>query len=238
MIATLVNSIAIIIGTIAGLYLRSLVKKEIWESVLKAVGIVVFIFGIVGVFTRMVYFDGNSFKTRFELLLIVCLAIGTFIGEILKIDHHLQTFGDKIEKKLNKGAFSEGFINASLIFCVGAMAIIGSINASLGDYQVLFLKSMIDGITAAILASTLGFGVGFSSIPVFIYQGSLTILAYFLGTFMTESFNNAFNIVGYAMVACIGLNFLRKDKVKVANMLPSLILVILYFLFKNVLAFL
>lgn len=233
MVATVVNSITVILGTIIGLSFRNSSKKEIWESVLKAVGIVVFIFGIVGVFKAMVYIDGDGFKTRYDLLLLLCLAGGTFLGEIINIDQHLKNFGNKIEKKLNRGAFSEGFISASLIFCIGAMAIVGSMQAALGDPSTIYLKAIIDGITAIILASTLGFGVAFSAISILIYQGAITILGMVLGDFMSINFQNAFSIVGYAIVACIGLNFIYKEKIKVANMLPSLLIVILYFLFTS-----
>jgi len=233
MVATLVNSLAVILGGILGLSFRRLISKHIWESVLKAVGIVVLIFGIIGVFKSMVFIDDeNLLQTRYELLLIICLAVGTFLGEIFKLHKHLTNFGDYLERKLNKGAFSEGFIAASLVFCVGAMAIVGSVNAAIGDPSVIYLKATIDGITAIILASTLGYGVIFSAIPILLYQGSLTLLGISLGDFMPDEFIDVFSMVGYAIVACIGLNFIIKEKIKVANMVPSLILVILYFLLR------
>ncbi len=230
MVATLINALAIAAGGIIGLLFRKLIKKEIFEAVLKAVGIVVLIIGLAGVLKGMLVIEDNTLSTQYELLLLISLALGTFLGEILKIDHHLNRFGEYLEKKINKGKFSEGFIAASLIFCVGAMAIVGSISAALGDPSVIYLKAMIDGITAIVLASTLGYGVIFSAFPVLIYQGVITGLGLAFGDFMPADFVSAFSMVGYAIVACIGLNFFRTEKIRLANMIPSLLIVILYFL--------
>ncbi|MDD4387852.1 MAG: DUF554 domain-containing protein [Bacilli bacterium] len=232
MIATAVNGTAIVGGGLIGLFFRRYIKKDICDSVLKAVGIVVLLLGMLGSIKAALYIENNEIQmiTRFDLLLIISLVLGTFIGEIIKIDYHLKRFGDYLERKLNKGVFSEGFIAASLIFCIGAMAIIGSIKAALGDPSILYLKSVIDGITAMILASTLGFGVIFAAIPVLLYQGALTGLGMICGDFMPYALVNAFSLVGYAMVAAVGLNFLIQEKIKVANMLPALILAIIIYL--------
>ena len=232
MLGTIVNVAAILVGGLLGILFRKFIKKELLEAVLKVVGMVVLLFGLIGVLQSMVHIESGILKTEGELLLLVCLAVGTLLGELLKIDEHLIHFGEKLENKLNKGAFSEGFITASLIFCVGAMAIIGSISAAAGNYQVLYLKAAIDGITAMILASTLGIGVLFSGITVFIYQGSITLLSSALDSFMSDAFINSFNAVGYVIVGCIGLNFLREHKLKIANMIPSLFLVIVYYLIR------
>lgn len=231
MIASLINAIAILVGAFLGLLLKKIIKKEICDSVLKAIGIVVLLFGIAGVLKTMlqVNTETGAITTSYELILIVTLAVGMMIGELLKIDTHLERLGDKIETKLGKGSFSVGFVSATLVFCVGAMAIIGSVNAALGDPNTLYLKSAIDMVTSLVLASTLGFGVLFAAIPVLLYQGSLTIAAIYLGNFMSVEFIAVFSMVGYAMVACIGFNFLGKERIKIANMIPALVLVILYF---------
>lgn len=231
MIASLVNAIAILGGAFLGLLLKKIIKKEICDSVLKAIGIVVLLFGIAGVLRTMLQVDPTTgaIATQYELILIVTLSVGMMIGELIKIDTHIENLGDRIEKKLGKGSFSLGFVSATLVFCVGAMAIIGSVNAALGDSTTLYLKSAIDMVTALVLASSLGFGVLFAAIPVLLYQGGLTLAAMFLGDFMSAEFIAVFSMVGYAMVACIGLNFLIKERIKVANMLPALLLVILYF---------
>lgn len=231
MVASLVNAIAILGGATLGLLLKKIIKKEICDSVLKAIGIVVLLFGIAGVLKTMLQVnpETGAITTSYELILIVTLAVGMMIGELLKIDQHIEQLGDKIEAKMGKGSFSIGFVSATLVFCVGAMAIIGSVNAALGDPNTLYLKSAIDMVTSLVLASTLGFGVLFAAIPVLLYQGSLTIAAIYLGNFMSAEFVAVFSMVGYAMVACIGFNFLAKERIKIANMLPALILVVLYF---------
>jgi len=240
MTATLINACTIIIGGFVGLFFRRYIKKELCASVLKTVGIVVFILGIIGAFKAALYIANNEIRiennqiiTRFDLLLIISLTMGTFIGEILKIDSHLNAFGNYLENKLNRGPFSAGFVAATLIFCIGAMAIVGSIKAALGDPSVIIMKAAIDGVTAVILASTLGFGVIFAAIPVLLYQGVLTGFGLIFGDFMPDSLVSAFSLVGYVMVAAIGLSFLLPGKIKVANMLPALLLaVLLYPIFK------
>ena len=185
----------------------------------------------------------KNVKTQFELLLLLCLSFGTLFGTLLNIDGNITRFGDYIELKLNKGAFSEGFVTSSLVMCAGAMAIFGSVQASVGDYNVLFLKSAIDGVAAMLMAATLGFGVLFAAISVFVYQGLLTLIAFFAKDFLTQTdFLNAFCLVGYTIVMCIGINFLFEHienykKIKIADMLPSLLLVIIYFILKNIIGF-
>ena len=168
-------------------------------------------------------------KTNFELLLLLCVAIGTFIGELLKIDDFINKVGNKLEAKFNKSMLSVGFVTSTLIFCVGAMAITGSIEAAFGNYQILYIKATLDGITSLVLATTLGFGVLLSSIVVLIYQGLITLFAYYLKPAMSDEFINAFSVVGYSLVLGLGLNFIRTEKIKVSNMIPSLLLVILYY---------
>ncbi len=230
MFAFLVNALAVIIGSIIGLLFRKFIKKESCDQVLKAMGIVVLLIGIIGVIENMITIDNGKIISSGTLLLIMAIAIGTFIGEALKIDKHMNDLGDKIEQKLNKGKIAEGFITATLIYCIGSMSIVGSMESALGNPNTIYLKSALDGITSIALASTLGIGVMLSSISVILYQGLLTLLFYCLGNFMPASLITSFSMVGYTMVVGIGLNFILKDKIKVANMLPSLLIVIIYHL--------
>ncbi len=228
MFAFLVNAGTVILGSIIGLIFKKIIKKEVCDSVLKAMGIVVLLIGLIGVIENMITIDGGKFSSNGTLLLIMAIAIGTFIGEALKIEKHMNDFGDKLEQKINKGKIAEGFITATLIYCVGSMAIVGSMESALGSPNTIYLKSALDGITSIALASTMGLGVMFSAISITIYQGLLTLLFYFLGNFMPIDFITAFSMVGYTMVVGIGLNFILKDKIKVANMLPSMLVVIVY----------
>ena len=230
MFAFLVNALAVVIGSIIGLLFKKLIKKESCDQVLKAMGIVVLLIGIIGVIQNMVTIVDGKISTSGTLLLIMAIAIGTFVGEALKIDKHMNDLGDKIEQKLNKGKIAEGFITATLIYCIGSMSIVGSMESALGNPDTIYLKAALDGITSIALASTLGIGVMLSSVSVIIYQGLLTLMFYFLGNFMPSDFIVSFSMVGYTMVAGIGFNFILKDKIKVANMLPSLLVVIIYHL--------
>ncbi|MGD9887130.1 MAG: DUF554 domain-containing protein [Bacilli bacterium] len=234
MVATLINGLAIVVGGLIGWLFHKLIKPSIFDAVLKVVGIVVLVIGLAGVLKEMLVVENNSISTQNELLLLISLAVGTFLGELMKIDFHLNQFGNYLEKKINRGQFSEGFISASLIFCIGAMAIVGSINAALNDPSIIYLKALIDGITAIVLASTLGFGVMFSALPVLLYQGLITGLGLIFGDFLPLSFISVFSMVGYAIVTCIGLNFFRTEKIKLANMLPSLVIVIGYYLLMQI----
>lgn len=234
MLAFLVNAGTVILGSIIGLIFKRFIKKETCDSVLKAMGIVVLLIGIIGVIENMITVEEGILSSNGTLLLIMAIAIGTFIGEFLKIEDHMNNFALKIEKKVNKGKIAEGFITATLIYCVGSMAIIGSMESAIGNPNTIYLKSALDGITSIALASTLGFGVALSGVSVIIYQGLLTLLFYFLGDFMPADFITSFSMVGYAMVAAIGFNFLMKDKIKVGNMLPALIVVIIYHLFLSI----
>lgn len=229
MLGTIVNVLAIILGTILGLVFRKWIKKDVCDSILKAVGIVIIVIAILAIIKNSITIEDNMIKTNFELLLLLCVAIGTFIGELLKIDDFINKVGNKLEAKFNKSMLSVGFVTSTLIFCVGAMAITGSIEAAFGNYQILYIKATLDGITSLVLAATLGFGVLLSSIVVLIYQGLITLFAYYLKPVMSDEFINAFSVVGYSLVLGLGLNFIRTEKIKVSNMIPSLLLVILYY---------
>lgn len=234
MFAFAVNALAVVVGSIIGLIVKTKIKEETCQSVLKAVGLVVLIIGILGVLENMVIVLPTGIKTEGALALIICLTLGTLIGELLKIDHHLNDFSDKIEKKINKGKIAEGFVTASLMYCVGSMTIIGSMESAFGNPNTIYLKSVIDLVTSIALASTLGLGVMLSSITVFIYQGLLTLLFVLLHNFMPNDFITLISMVGYVSVMAIGLNLLIKDKIKVANMLPAFIVAIVYYLISSI----
>jgi len=239
MIGTVVNVFAIILGSIIGLLFKKWIKKEYCDRVLKVIGISVLVISIVGIIKAMISInDDNSLSSQYELLLIVVLAIGTLIGEVLKIDNGINKVVSKIENKFVKNvdepnSFSKGFISASLVACVGAMAIVGSINDSIGDPSMLYIKSVIDFVTMIFFSATLGYGVLFSSITVLVYQGSISLLGYCLGNFISNEFIQAFSALGYTMMIVIAFNFIVDTKIKVANTLPSILLLIIYFIIKK-----
>jgi uncharacterized membrane protein YqgA involved in biofilm formation len=229
MTGTIVNVIAIIAGTAIGLLFKKGIPERISSSIMRAEGLAVGIIGLNGMIAAMFVIKENDLSDHGGLLLLVSLVAGCLIGELLKIDDRLNRFGDAVEKKTGKGDFSKGFVSATLVFCIGAMSIIGALNDGLvGDSNVLLVKSMLDFTTAIILASTLGFGVGVASIPVLILQGSISLLAHQISPYITDDLLDNICMVGYAMVLCIGINFLLNAKIKVANFLPALLGPIVY----------
>jgi len=229
MFSFVVNAASIILGSIIGIVFRKYIKKEICDQVLKAIGLVLFVIAICNTLTYMGTVKDNKIELAGTLILIICICLGTFIGEFLKIDDGFNKLGLALEKKLNKGKIVDGFVTATLVYCVGSMAIIGTFDAVSGNPETIYLKSALDGITSIALASTLGFGVALSSASVFIYQGLLTLLFFFLKESLPSDLIQMINMVGYVLIAGIASNFLSDKKIKVANMLPSLIIVIIYY---------
>ena len=206
-------------------------------SIHKATGVAVLIIGICGVLSAMLKTktDG-SISSSGELILVVSLALGTFVGELLKLEERLNKGCKWIESKFKMSNFATGFITSTMIYCIGAMAIVGAINDGLlGDSSTLITKGIIDGITSVVLAASLGYGVLFSAIPILVYQGGMTLLAGLLDKVLVGELLSNICMVGYALVMCIGINFLyNSDKqIKTVNMLPSLLIPVGYAIIKN-----
>lgn len=222
MLGTVVNTLAIIIGSLIGFLLKGGIPKKINESIMKALALCVLVIGING-----------AIKSKNMILIICSLILGTLIGEFIDIDKALKNLGDNIEAKFKGkgGKISEGFVTASLVFCVGAMSIVGSLNSGLkGDYSILFTKAILDGISSIMFTSTLGIGVVFSAITVFIYQGIITLTASFLQGWLVEYIIVEVSAVGSILIMGLGLNMLGIYKIKVANMLPAIFIPLLYYI--------
>ena len=227
-IGTLVNAGAIIVGSILGILLKGGIPERIQNIIYTAVGVAVMFIGITGVINN----QGDS------MLLVLSLVIGGVIGELCKLDEHMESLGEKIKKRFIKegsagsATFVEAFVSSTILFCVGAMAIVGSLNdGMLHDPSMLFTKAILDGITSIILAASLGVGVAFSAIPILIYQGILTVLSSILSGFFTETLIRNMSFVGNVIIFCIGLNFLFPKKVKTINFAPALFMPIILGLF-------
>ena len=221
---TLVNAGAIVAGTAVGILLKGGIPGKIKDMIFTMVGVAVIFIGITGVVDN----EGNS------MMLVLSLVIGGALGELLKLEDRMEVLGEKIKKRFvregsdGSATFVEGFVSSTILFCVGAMAIVGSLNdGMLHDPSMLFTKAILDGITAIILAASLGIGVGFSAIPILIYQGLLTVLASVLSGFFTEELIRNMSFVGSAVIFCIGLNFLFPKKIKTGNLAPALFMPIL-----------
>lgn len=234
---TLINVALILLGGVIGLVFKKAVSKEMEYSIHKATGVAVLIIGICGVLSAMLKTktDG-TISSSGELILVVSLALGTFVGELLKLEERLNKGCKWIESKFKMSNFATGFITSTMIYCIGAMAIVGAINDGLlGDSSTLITKGIIDGITSVVLAASLGYGVLFSAIPILVYQGGMTLLAGLLDKVLVGELLSNICMVGYALVMCIGINFLTNGdrKIKTVNMLPSLLIPVGYAIIKS-----
>lgn len=229
MTGTLVNCAAVIIGGLIGLLLKKGIKESYTVGINKSLGLAVLVIGINGVISNMFTLENGKLSSSGELLLIVFLVVGTLIGELLKLDDRFNRFCGKVDSKFKNGGFAGGFINGTILFCVGAMAIIGSINDGLtGDSSVLFVKSALDFVNAVIFGATLGFGVIFTCIPILIYQGGISLLAGTLSGILQGELLGQVCMVGYAIIMAIGFNFFLEKKFKTLNMVPTIILPVVY----------
>ena len=225
MLGTIINTVAIIIGSLLGLVFRGGIPKKYNITIMQAISLAVILIGL-----KM------ALKTDAILLVIFSLVIGSLIGEFLKIEGRLESLGKRLETRFAKtgAGISRGFVVTSLIFCVGSMAIVGSLESGLtGNHQTLFAKSALDGISSIIFTSSLGIGVIFSSISVFIYQGLITASASLMKPFLITPVINQMSAVGGLLIIAIGFNLLEIQKIKIGNMLPAIFIPLIYYILKQ-----
>ena len=238
MFGTIVNVVTVILGGLLGLLLKKGIKKEILDNVMKAEGIAVLIIGMNGVLTNMLSVgEDGKITENGGLVLLISLALGAFIGELIKLDDRINGLGKIVEKKIKADGFSKGFVSAFIIFCVGSMSIIGAINDGLsGDSSVLIVKSTLDFITAMVLTPAMGIGVIFACIPLFAYQGAISLFASQIKPLIENNpeMMNQFSMVGFAIIMCIGINFIAGQKIKTANLLPAMLIPVMWNLLKLV----
>lgn len=235
MTGTIINAVAIILGSLIGILAKKGIPKRVENALNDALGVSILIIGMVGVIKSMITVNTDfSLSDGGSLILIASLVLGAFVGELLGIEVFIEKIGFRLEKQVGRGEIAKGFVPSTILFCVGAMAILGAISDGLtGDYSVLALKSTLDGISSIILSATLGIGVLFSAFIVFAYQGAISALAVFISPYITTELLNLLSMTGYAIIMCIGLNFLKIKKIKTANLLPALVFtVIIHFVIK------
>jgi uncharacterized membrane protein YqgA involved in biofilm formation len=219
MLGTIVNFFLILAGSVVGLFLKGGISERFNLIIMQGLSLCVLLIGVEG-----------ALKYDNILIVILSISIGALIGEALDFDKKLKDFGDKLQRKFknSKSKISEGFVSASLLYCVGAMAILGSLKSGLdGDHRILISKSIIDGITSIFFASTFGIGVVFSAVSVLLYQGTITLGASFLSPFLTEAVRFNMGASGSLIIIGLSLNMLGITKIKVANLLPAIFLPIL-----------
>ncbi|MBD7913128.1 MULTISPECIES: DUF554 domain-containing protein [Clostridium] len=225
MLGTIVNCVTIFIGCIVGLFIKGKITTKISNTIMNGLALCVLYIGISG-----------ALKGEDTIQMIICVAVGALIGEIIDIDKRLIKLGDYFEKKVKKKSdtvsVSEGFVTASLLFCIGAMAVVGSLESGLkGDNTTLLAKSVLDGISSLIFSSTLGIGVMLSVLSVLIYQGVITLAAGLLSGILSTVVISNMSAVGSLLIIGLGLNMLEVTKIKVANLLPAIFIPIIFGLF-------
>ena len=226
MLGTIVNSIAVIVGCLVGLVVKGRLNEKISITVMQGLALCTLYIGISG-----------ALKGENTLIMILSVAIGALIGEIIDIDKRLNNLGEYLESKFNgkkesNVSIAEGFVSASLLFCVGAMAIVGSLESGLsGNHNTLFTKYILDGISSIIFTSSLGIGVIFSSVAVFIYQGGITLGAGLLSGILNDMVIANMSAVGGLLIAGLAFNMLGVTKMRIANLLPAIFLPIIFQIF-------
>lgn len=220
MTGTLINVATIILGTSVGVLLKSKLPKKLIETVFQSIGLFTLILGVY-----------MGLKMNNFLIVVFSLVLGAITGEGLDIESGIKKLSEKIKGRLKIGneKFSEGVLTAFLLFCMGSMTILGAFDEGIkGDTTLLITKSVMDGFASIALASALGIGVGFSVIPLLAYQGGLTLLAYYFGQFISENMMNELTAVGGILILGIGFNILEIKKIRVFNILPALVFVLLF----------
>lgn len=222
LLGAFVNTVAVLVGGFIGLLLKKGLPERISDTVMKGVGLCVVYIGITGCL------EGKN-----ALITILSVAIGAILGELLNLDGGINKIGNFLQSRFSKEddektSIAKGFVSASLLFCVGAMAIVGALNSGLkGDHEMQFTKSLLDFISSIVFASSMGIGVLFSAFFVFLYQGAITLLAQFVAPFLTDVVIAEMTCVGSLLIIGIGLNMLGITKLKLMNYVPAILLPIL-----------
>ena len=229
-LGTVINVAAIIVGGILGMLFGNLIKERHRDTLSKACGLSVIFIGAAGAFKGMFSVVDGRIVYGGDFLIIACLALGALIGELINIEDAFERFGAWLKKKTGNSSdskFIDGFVTASLTVCIGAMAIVGSINDGIyGDYSILVTKAILDFIIIMVMAASLGKGTIFSAIPVAILQGGVTALSVLIKPIMTETALLYLSLVGNILIFCVGINLVFGKKIRVANLLPSIILAV------------
>ena len=220
MLGTIVNSLAILLGGFLGLLFQKGISDRFKSTVMQALGLSVLMIGLAG-----------ALKSENILLLIFSMVVGSLVGEALKVEDKLTAFGKWMEARSGRGEgqIARGFVATSLIYCVGAMAIVGALESGLtGNHQTLYAKSLLDGVSAVIFASTLGVGVLLSSLSVLVYQGAITLAAGALAVLLVDAVILEMSAIGGLLIVGIAINILEIKRIPVGNMLPAVFVPLFY----------
>jgi len=236
-LGTLVNVLAVLVGGTVGLVLKRFLSMRLTDTVTHGLGLAVIMVGLWGAMSNAFMVQNDRLYAQHAMLVIISLAVGALVGELVNIEKRLDTLAKKCEKRFVATAapstFAQGFVTASLIFCVGAMAIVGALEDGISqNTDILFAKALLDAVIALVLASTLGKGVLFSAVPVLVYQGLLTALAVVIAPYLSDALVTQVSLVGSVLIVGIGLNTLKITKIRIGNMLPAILVPIIYYVIR------
>ena len=229
-LGTIINTGAIAAGGLVGILFGRFLKENVQDTLSKCCGVSTLMIGIAGTLEKMLTLENGAISGGGSMLLVLCLTVGGVIGELLNLEGAFECFGRWLKEKTGNAkdkGFVNAFVTASLTVCIGAMAIVGSIQDGLtGDYSILATKAVLDFIIIMVMSCSLGPGAAFSAIPVAILQGSVTALAGLVRPVMTEAALDNLSLVGSVLIFCVGINLLWGKKIQVANLLPAIVLAV------------
>ena len=229
-LGTIINTLAIILGGLGGLLFGRFLKESVQDALCKACGVSTLFLGIAGALEGMLTVEGTGVVSGGTMLVIGCIALGSLIGALLNLEDGMERFGQWLKIKTGNARdarFVDVFVTASLTVCIGAMAIVGSIQDGIkGDYSILAAKAVLDFIIIMVMTCSMGKGCIFSAIPVAIFQGSITALAGLIKPLMTDAALSNLSMIGSILIFCVGVNLVWGKKLQVANMLPAVVLAV------------
>ena len=230
-LGTIINTAAIVAGGAGGALFGRFLKENVQDTLTRVCGVSTLFIAITGALEQMLTIENGAIVSGGAMLVILCLTIGAVIGELLNLEGAFECFGEWLKRKTGNAKdkrFVDAFVTASLTVCIGAMAIVGSIEDGItGDYSILATKAVLDFIIIMVMSCSMGRGTVFSAIPVAILQGSITALAGLVRPLMTEAALNNLSMVGNVLIFCVGINLVWGKKVQVANLLPAIVIAVI-----------
>ena len=226
MLGPVVNAVVVIVCSLAGCFFIKNLPSRIDETIKKALGLFIIYIGIKG-----------SLENQRVLLMLMSLVAGAAIGELINLDSLINRLGAWAEKRLNMGGerpFSKAFVSTTILYCTGSMIIIGSLQSGLtGNHEILFMKSILDGVASVVFAASMGIGVAFSAVPLLIIEGGIVLLSGAIKDYLTPEIIREMSAVGSLIIAAIGFNFLGVKEIKVANFVPAVFIPLVYILIEG-----
>lgn len=231
---TIINVIAVLSGGILGKFVNGSAIKKYESTLMNALGLCTLFIGISGTLAQMFVMNNGTLETKGTMLMIFSMVLGTLTGELLQIEMRLEHLGERIKSAVranNDTRFVDSFMANTLVICIGAMAIVGSLQDGLsGDYSMLAAKAALDFVITLIFASTMGIGAAFAAIPLGIYQGGITLLAHFIEPFLSQAMIGDMSFIGSVLITGVGINLIFNKGIKLANMLPAILGPVIYHL--------